>query len=747
MNDWEIKKFLSVIISIQLAIWGLIGLDALNFQVPILRQFIGFIYLAFVPGILILRILKIHNLGNIEALLYTVGLSISAVMFIGFFMNMVYPIFGIFRPISLTLLIITISTFILFLCVLCYLNDKDFANHNFIDVSEMLSPPILLLCFIPFMAVFGSYLVNFHHANNLLMMMIAVIAIVALLIAFDKVIPASMYPMAIFLIALSLIYHNSLISMYINTDDLPIEYYFSNLVSNNNFWDYTIYNNYNAMLSVVMLPPILHQICDLELVWCFKILYPLLYSLIPLGIYFIYEQKTNNKIAFLASFYFVSISNFYSLPSSVGRQLIAEIFFVLLIMLLINTNILLIKRSVLAVIFAISLVVSHYGLSYLFMLSLFFVFLISFLTENPIIKKAWKKCCASMRKNEKIWVDGNSNTKNSIVSINFLLFFIVLVVTWYMYITSSSAFNEIISIGDKIANTLFTEFLSPESSRGAALLTREHVSLLHGVNKVLQLIPPSLITICMLTVLPKHKDMKFDQIYIKFSLYWLAICFSSIAIPYFAVMNPQRLYRISLFFLAPFAIMGGIITLQAITKFFSRFFSVNKSSEQSMKILYIFFIILLLFNTGFIFEIANDYPNSISLSQDNIKKTEYPELKALYYIKIIPEQDIFSAKWLSMEMKRDEKIYASVAIGDRALVGYGGLMPDSSRIRILSNKTEHTKAGSYIYLSKLNTIENIGIDLDPKLFCPIYFSMNDIYLLLIRENKIYANGGSNILWY
>jgi hypothetical protein len=31
MNDWEIKKFLTVILAIQLAMWGAIGLDAIEF--------------------------------------------------------------------------------------------------------------------------------------------------------------------------------------------------------------------------------------------------------------------------------------------------------------------------------------------------------------------------------------------------------------------------------------------------------------------------------------------------------------------------------------------------------------------------------------------------------------------------------------------------------------------------------------------------------------------------------------------
>ncbi len=45
MNDWEIGKFLNVVIGIQLALWGTIGLDFVGLQIPIIRQLIGFIYL------------------------------------------------------------------------------------------------------------------------------------------------------------------------------------------------------------------------------------------------------------------------------------------------------------------------------------------------------------------------------------------------------------------------------------------------------------------------------------------------------------------------------------------------------------------------------------------------------------------------------------------------------------------------------------------------------------------------------
>jgi len=158
---------------------------------------------------------------------------------------------------------------VLVLCVLCYVRDKDFSDPSFIDIEEVLSPPVLFLCLIPFMAVLGTYLVNFHHNNILLMLMIVVIALVALLIGFDKFIPVKLYPLAIWVMAISLIYHVTLISQYLNINDVVGEYCVAAIVVKNSFWDWTIFGNYNAVLSVAMLAPIFHHIYNLNLIWVF----------------------------------------------------------------------------------------------------------------------------------------------------------------------------------------------------------------------------------------------------------------------------------------------------------------------------------------------------------------------------------------------------------------------------------------------------------------------------------------------
>lgn len=325
LNNKEPKRFLIMMLSIQFAIWGLIGLTAINMQVPILRQLIGLIYLLFVPGSLIIRFLKLNRLGNIEAFVYTVGLSCSFLMFIGFFINAFYPIFGILRPISIVPLMVTMSIIVLILSILCYIRgqnlDSTFYMNCFNNFKKNLSPLALFLCMIPILTIFGNQLATYYNTNILLMMLIFIIALIPLIVSTDKLISKDLYPFIIFIIAISLLYHISLVSPHIIGWDIHHEYYLSNLVVTNSSWNSAQPSAINAMLSIVILAPIFSIICDMELVWVFKLIYPLLFALSSLGFYMIFLKQTNEKIAFLSTFFFMAMFRFYY---PMPRQNIAE---------------------------------------------------------------------------------------------------------------------------------------------------------------------------------------------------------------------------------------------------------------------------------------------------------------------------------------------------------------------------------------------------------------------------------------
>jgi uncharacterized membrane protein len=111
LNDWKFNEFTYAIVLIQVLMW-IVGLLSLNsIHIPVFNDIITLLYLGFVPGIIILRILKLHDLGNTFTTLLSVGLSIASVMLIGLFMNQVYPHLSIARPIENIPLLVTFTVY------------------------------------------------------------------------------------------------------------------------------------------------------------------------------------------------------------------------------------------------------------------------------------------------------------------------------------------------------------------------------------------------------------------------------------------------------------------------------------------------------------------------------------------------------------------------------------------------------------------------------------------------------------
>ena len=720
INTWRAKKSLRIVLSIQLAILGLIGLDALGLSIPILRQLTGFIYLTFVPGILILRILKLHKLGNIETLLYTVGLSIATLMFTGLFMNAVYPIFGINKPISFVPLMITLSIVVLFLTILSYLRDKNFAEPELIDTGDLSSPMVLFLFLLPLLSILGSQLVNSYHNNVLLIILIPILAIMPLLVSFNKL-PKKLYPLAVFVISLSLLCHSTLISKYIWGWDINIEYYFANLVLANSSWDISIRSNINAMLSIVMLAPIYSLILDMNLTWVFKIVYPLLFSLLPLGLYKIYNEQTNSKISFLSCFFFVSFEFFYFNAPTGGRQEIAELFLVLWILLLVDKNLSIVKRSILSLIFMASLAVSHYGTSYLYM----FV-----LVSGWLILKVRRY----VRPNER---------NESITSSTSIIIFITFTLAWYMYISSSSAFNTIVHIGDHILSAIITDFLNPEASQGMKIiLTGGSYCLMATLERYIQMIAQFFIVIGVIWLLKCElkgkKEFRFGETYIAFALMWFVLDTASIIIPHFAEqLNAWRIYHLTLIVLAPIGIIGGIKFLKLLVSISTFKFKNYYSSSAPLKFISIFLLIFLLFNTTWLYGIAGEYPRSlraIALHQkainegDDIGKNEY-------YAGFYTDYDVFSVKWLSKNRDENTKICADMVRRTLIFTSYG-MMPGQC---VMTNKT--LLDNSYLYLGYPNIRFNL-------MYGPggtEYWYLSEISSTLSTADLIYNNGGAKIL--
>lgn len=734
INEWNIKKIVILVLTAQLIIWGTMELELIGLKVPLLRQIVCFFYLLFIPGFLILRILKLYNMSSTETLIYSLGLSIATIMFTGFFMNIFYPYVGISKPLSFFPLIVTLNVLVLSFCVLCYVRDKEFTTQNYIDVQDILSNKFLFLMLMPFLSIFGTYMVNYYKINSLLMLMLIGISITFLLCLY-KYIPEKLYPFAIWTMSISLIWHTTLISQYINVGDVVIEYQSVISIIKNSYWNWSLPNNPNSILSIVILAPIFSKLFDLDLTWVFKIVYPFLFSFVPVGVYLlIVNQTKNDKLAFLSSFVFIEISPFFYQIPLIAKQSTAEIFVILLFIVILgkDSSIKNPTKNILSIIFAVSLIVSHYGTSYIIMFLLIFSLLFSYMINMKSVSKLWG--VASQKLKIDSHVANDSIMKINFISLTFVILFIVFTISWYVYVSNSSSFKSLIHVIKNIVISIFTDYINPDTSRGLYMITRSESSFLRFVNKFLYIISQISIAIGFMYTIFYDTKLKFTSNYLLTSIYFLTLLFSAIIFSGFTVMmDPTRLYHLSLFILSPFCIIG----FQLYKKIF------QCSSGFCLKILSLFLILFFLFNTSFIYEVANDHPYSISIGQQAIRSSSDLEDKAKFYGGYIVTQNVFSGKWLGKNMNSDCLVYRGDSVeGYPSLTIYGGINPH--QIHSFDNTTKEISKG-YIQLSYANVVENVGSIWYNPLQKRTEYNFSEVNPIFDFKDKVYSNGGSDIL--
>jgi uncharacterized membrane protein len=625
LNDVSIKKLLATVLSLQIALWAVMGLSALGVSIPIIQPLIGFIYLTFVPGILILTALRLRNLSLVETALYAVGLSVAVVLSVGLVDNVVFTTLNIIKPFSFLAVTSSVSFVVLLLCAIAYFRNrthyryapgsgKRLTKPKPLFTTEMSVPlaPTLFLCILPFLAVFSTYLVNAYNVDAGQLLLWLLLCVVVLLIAFDKFIPSKLFPLAVFVIALSLLFQYTLISAWLTGADILTEWGLANTVLNTGVWNPSLLSQYDGMLSVVALAPIYSLISSLNLVWVFKIGYSVIFALVPVGLYQICRRQLNDKLAFLSCFFFVSFAPFYAQMTGLARQEVAELFFVLLILLLVSKEMDQRIQSALFIVFGLSLVVSHYGLLYITVFFFFVMWLI--LTVRSKI---------GIHRDKQITTPSLGSPPRNLVTIVSILMLFIASTAWYFYTAQGTITQQVVLLGSHIAGSI-GQLFNPTYSEASNVVAQGPLpGILHQVNAYTNYLNVffMLAGVCLVAVFLKKQRFKLQFSYVVLSIIALGFLIASVALPYLgAALDWTRVFQITLFFLAPFLVVGflsigetaGVIMRKVISKLgFGNSALVSRSRLTRLLAIYLVFFMLL--STGSLFAITQGYQN-ITLS-------------------------------------------------------------------------------------------------------------------------------------
>ncbi len=735
----QISLPLKIVIFVQFLLLFLNGLNAIGFEITPARMIIGFIFLTFIPGYLILTLIEKRKLNAVETMLYSVGLSLALLMFTGVLLNQFLPLLGMSKPISFLPLFITLNLAVMLLWFLSFRRTSFNLKMNDLKISEFFSLPTLFLLLLPFISTLGVILQVYYGNNIVLLLVVVLISLVAILIGSGKFIPAKLYPLAIAVIAISLLLQYPNLSYYLTGSDINSEYYYSNLVISSSHWNPEISGNINGMLSIVMLSPIYSIILGINNALVYKIIYPLLFSLVPVGIFYVFRKLTNSKIAFLSAFFFISFYPFFTEFTALARQNIAELFLVLLVMLVVESEMKSRGRSVVILVFLGALITSHYGLSFIFLaFYLLLSALLLFFLESSIFTRIWQHFHLISTNWEK--VRSPSSAKPRIISSVIILFFIFFAFTYYAYVSNGIILSTILNIGQRVWNGIFTQFFDL-SSRGSVVQLGLGGSTLFAstwreINVILQYITEIFIVVGVFGLIKSRNRIKISNEYLIWTVMSLALIGGGIVLPYFATsLNMTRIYQISLIFLSLCCVSGGLILLERILKMF------HINVKHASAILLIILVAYFAFNTGFVFEVTGDVPSSNSLGLQRLK-TSTGQLAVAFNSFYLWKTDVLGATWLSQYRSNTSAVFADELNKERVLISYGLIPPEYSYYLTI---TKGIPPLSFIYLDHLNVVNKLFTTYD-QYGALITFNTSDLSPVLQKCNLIYSNGGSEILY-
>ena len=369
-KSWEISTRAVAIglISWLVASNVLVGLVHITGWWPL--KVVLFFCLAFLPGVAILRSLRITLKTFSTGLLYSFGLSMLVLMLSGLFANQLLPLFGITHPLELwwALGAWNIVTVIMIM-VSIVANPHAIRLHpwpaeGFSKVTWLL---IVLSTLLPGVAMAGAFRLN-NGGDELFAMTTLGFVAGLILYAFllRRRLPDAVLTWLMFSIGLTILLMTSLRGWDIVGHDIEREFHVYSLTHMHALWNIGLDRDpYNACLSITILPEMFTRLLDVSGLVVFKVLLQIVFAACPAVLYVFLRQYVPKLGALTGSMLFICYPTFINDSAMLTRQGIAYLFFALA--LLIVSNKVQSKRyKLLFLLCSLGAILSHYSTAYMF---------------------------------------------------------------------------------------------------------------------------------------------------------------------------------------------------------------------------------------------------------------------------------------------------------------------------------------------------------------------------------------------
>lgn len=404
----------------------------------------------------------------------------------------------------------------------------------------------------------------------------------------------------IFGIALGILFSRLLVSPYVIGADIQQSTHMIETMIQTGSWE-PWKGGHRSLPTVTVVPIVLQSISNVPLDYLLKIVYTSLFALTPVGIYILSRKRLDSADSFAAAGIFIVYFTFFRVVP--GKQHISQLFLVTLLAIWCSDKEST-KNTILGLLLASGVILSHYGVSVIFIGNLFGSYIIAYLL---------------FRKD---------------IGFSFISIFSVSTIGWYLYAAGGGKITDIVmSIYISIQNVLS----SGAQSRTGASVASSSTHLIQQLNLILFIVLLLSIGVGILFILYnlfKRQpvfSLRFDLLAIGF---WGLVCVSLIMSGH---LGMDRALDISLLVLAPVALFGYRTLLSHIP---------SNTTRMGKVVPIVFIVILFVFTSGIAYEASSQPASSaINLHEDP---------NSLVY----SHNDYSAAKWLFENRGQNSMIYA-----------------------------------------------------------------------------------------
>ena len=650
------RRVTLAVVGLQALVLAVVGLEQLGLGFPVVRPVVTVVYLTLVPGYLLLRLLGVTGESRIETLLYSVGLSLVALMAVGVAANFTLRLVGVERPMSELPVVLSVSAFV---CALtwAYANRVEEDRGLTVDVDRLTSPLVLALALLPLAGVYGALILTRFGNNYLLIALYTVLLAIPVYVVRDRL-PRRLFPYVIWTVALALLLQNTLSGHYMAWGDSPKEASLALSVLADGYWAPAMapgYGNKYTMLRIVILHPIYALFSDLKFVWEFKLVHPLIFSLMPVALYHAYEQYVDERTAFLSAYLFISLFSFFIVLSRNTRTAGALLFMALFLLLVATDRVSGGRRKLLAILFVAGVLVSHYGVSYMFMLML-----------GMVIPLRWVIGRLS----------ATNRTDAPLTSPPFVVLYALMLFAWYVYISpNAKSFNTLVWTGLEFFNQAATQYAAAGGTTTASThyLTSQFSSSTLNALRLYNVVVGGVMIVGLgwtYLRLVRGRDLEFDSEYVAFA----SVALVTFGLTFLGIrrFNTARTYPTTLLFYAPFFVLGFSQPLAFVGRYVEPVRRVD-----ARKVAVVLLVVFLALNVGWVSAVVtNEYSSNALVEKERITDDGLPPGKAYFYKQYPTAYAVTGSKWFRGAAVDDRDIYLNQwPGGTQGTVGHTALSP------------------------------------------------------------------------